>query len=92
MQITGKDNLKEYMDTNTTSGTPMARCFCKNCGTPIQSVTPVMNGKVVIKLGIFEKVPQPEWEAFAVRRQDWEKPFDGCIQYKLLGGPGNEEL
>jgi hypothetical protein len=49
-----------------------------------------MEGKVVLKLGIFEMIPQPEWEAFAVRRQIWEMPFDGCIQYKLLGGPGKE--
>jgi len=51
-----------------------------------------MKGKVVLKLGIFEKIPEPEWEAFAVRRQVWEKPLEGCIQYKLLGGPGKEEL
>ena len=60
--------------------------------SPIQSVTPVMGGKVVLKLGVFEKVPEPEWEAFAVRRQNWEKLVEGCIQYKLLGGPGKEEL
>ena len=60
--------------------------------SPIQSVTPVMQGRVVVKLGVFERVPQPEWEQFAVRRQDWEKPFEGCVQYKLLGGPGKEEL
>jgi hypothetical protein len=51
-----------------------------------------MKGKVVLKLGMFEKVPVPEWEAFAERRQSWEKPFEGCIQYKLLGGPGKEQL
>jgi hypothetical protein len=65
--------------------------YCWNC-RPIQSVTPVMKGKVVLKLGIFETIPAPEWEAFAVRRQSWEKPLEGCIQYKLLGGPGKEEL
>jgi len=92
VEITGKENIKEYMDHDTTSGIPMARCFCQNCGTPIQSVTPTMPGKVVLKLGMFERVPNPEWEAFAVRRQSWEKPFEGCIQYKLLGGPGKELL
>jgi len=92
VEILGKDNLKEYIDRDTTSGVPMARCFCKDCGTPIQSVTPNMKGKVILKLGVFEKVPEPEWEAFAVRRQVWEKPIEGCIEYKLLGGPGKEEL
>ena len=51
-----------------------------------------MHGKVVVKLGVFEKVPNPEWEQFAVRRQEWEKPVEGCIQYKLFGGPGKELL
>lgn len=49
-------------------------------------------GSVVVKLGVFVKVPQPEWEAFAVRRQEWEKPFEGCVQYKILGGLGRELL
>lgn len=51
-----------------------------------------MGGKIVVKLGIFPRVPMPEWEAFAIRRQDWEKPVDGCVQYKLAGGPGKELL
>jgi len=92
VDITGREHLKEYTDKDTTSGTPMARCFCMHCGTPIQSVTPVMGGKIVVKLGMFERVPEPEWEQFAVRRQDWEKPFEGCRQYKLLAGPGKEQL
>jgi hypothetical protein len=59
---------------------------------PIQSKSPLMGNKIVLKLGVFPKVPRPEWEAFAVRRQAWEVPFEGCIQYKLLGGPGKEQL
>jgi hypothetical protein len=51
-----------------------------------------MAGKVVLKLGVFEIVPEPEWEAFAMRRQTWEKPLEGCTQYKLLGGPGKEQI
>ena len=51
-----------------------------------------MKGKIVIKLGVFPDVPQPEWEQFAERRQSWEKPVEGCVQYKLLAGPGKEQL
>lgn len=50
--------------------------------SPIQSVTPVYEGKTILKLGIYPKLPVPEWESFAVRRQEWEKPYEGCIQYK----------
>ncbi len=33
VEITGKENLKQFIDKDTTSGIPMARCFCKHCGT-----------------------------------------------------------
>ena len=35
VEIIGKENMKEYMDKDTTSGIPMARCFCMNCGTSV---------------------------------------------------------
>jgi hypothetical protein len=60
--------------------------------SPIKSSSPIMGDKIVLKLGVFPKVPEPEWEAFAVRRQDWEVPVEGCLQYKLVGGPGKEQL
>jgi hypothetical protein len=60
--------------------------------SPIQSVTPTMKGKVILKLGIFEALPEPEWEAFAVRRQNWERPLEGCTQYRLLSGHSKEQL
>lgn len=60
--------------------------------SPIQSVTPVMKGNVVVKLGVFPRVPQPEWEQFVERRQEWEEPFEGCVQYKLLAGPDKEQV
>jgi hypothetical protein len=49
---------------------------------PIKSVTPITQGKTVLKLGIYPRVPIPEWESFAIRRQEWEKPVEGCVQYK----------
>lgn len=33
VEIQGQDSLTAYMDSDTTSGTPMARSFCSNCGT-----------------------------------------------------------
>lgn len=33
VEITGVEHLQEFIDRDTTSGTPMARCFCRNCGT-----------------------------------------------------------
>ena len=71
---------------------PLCRVSADSCHSPIQSVTPNMNGKVILKLGVFAAVPQPEWEQFAERRQDWEVPIEGCTQYRLLAGPGKETL
>ncbi len=45
-------------------------------------MTPLYDGKTVLKLGIFEKIPEPEWESFVVHRQEWEKPLEGTPQYK----------
>lgn len=50
--------------------------------SPVKSVTPLYEGKSVLKLGIFEKIPEPGWEAFAASRREWEKPLDGAVQYK----------
>ncbi|PSS12167.1 hypothetical protein M430DRAFT_125540 [Amorphotheca resinae ATCC 22711] len=80
--LSGEHNLKEYIDTQTLSGTPLSRYFCFTCGNPIKSVTSLYPGKVILKLGIFPKIPVPEWESFASQRQSWEKPIDGCVQYK----------
>ena len=41
-------------------------------------------GKSVVKLGLFDKIPPPEWESFASKRQEFEKPLEGAIQYKLI--------
>ena len=82
VEIWGEGNLNRYDDPETTSGTPVARYFCKTCGTPIKSVTPIYEGKTVVKLGIFPRVPHAEWESFASQRQSWETPVEGCVQYK----------
>ncbi len=50
--------------------------------SPIKSVTPLYQGKSVLKLGIFDKIPEPEWESFVLNRQKWEKPLEGTTQYK----------
>lgn len=56
------------------------------CCSPIMSITPMYKGKVVLKLGIFPQIPQPEWESFSVNRQKWESPLEGAIQYKKVTG------
>ncbi|KAH6683158.1 Mss4-like protein [Halenospora varia] len=81
--ITGEENLQVYHDYETLSGNPVNRYFCRTCGNPIKSMTDLYKGKTILKLGIFERIPHPEWESFALKRQDWHKPFEGCTQYKI---------
>jgi hypothetical protein len=33
VEIIGSENLAEYLDPDTSSGTPMSRRFCRHCGT-----------------------------------------------------------
>jgi hypothetical protein len=33
VEIIGSENLAAYLDTDTSSGVPMSRRFCRNCGT-----------------------------------------------------------
>jgi len=81
--ITGEENLKVYSDHSTTSGAPVHRSFCSTCGTPIKSTSPRFEGTMTaLKLGIFPKIPAPMVELFVVNREDWEKPFEGCVEYQ----------
>jgi hypothetical protein len=43
VEIDGLENLAEYLDRDTTSGTPMARCFCKHCGTYVVECSAVLS-------------------------------------------------
>lgn len=51
--------------------------------SPIKSVTPTYPGKVVCKMGIFPRIPAPEWESFALHRHDWQGKHEGMVQYKI---------
>ncbi|KAF2088730.1 hypothetical protein K490DRAFT_38542 [Saccharata proteae CBS 121410] len=75
--------LKEYVDKETGSGTPLGRFFCGTCGNPIKSVVPAYKGKVVLKMGIFPRIPAPECESFALHRHDWQGVHQGMDQYKI---------
>ena len=63
---------------------------------PIQSLTPLYGPVSILKLGIYDKLPVPEWESFACRRQEWEVPIEGAVQYKMKSKgdllPGSPEV
>ncbi|TVY40243.1 putative glutathione-dependent formaldehyde-activating enzyme [Lachnellula occidentalis] len=82
VSISGEENLSEYKDFDTTSGNPVSRYFCKTCGNSIKSMTTLLPGKTILKLGNFPKIPAPESEGFVAHRQEWLQPQAGCTQYQ----------
>jgi hypothetical protein len=46
-------------------------------------MTTLYAGKTILKLGIFPEIPNPECESFALHRQEWLEPHEGCTQYKI---------
>lgn len=63
------------------SCSPIAdRCLMSS---PIRSVVPSRKGKVILKLGIFPRIPAPECESFALHRHDWQGVHEGVDQYKI---------
>ena len=58
-------------------------CDIHSISSPVKSVTPLYAGKVVVKLGMFPRIPQPEAESFALHRHEWQGKHEGVDQYKI---------
>ncbi|KAI1199755.1 Mss4-like protein [Nemania serpens] len=78
--------LKTYDDHDTLSGNPVFRSFCSVDGNPIKSESPLSPGKVILKMGIFPRIPEPEMESFVMHRHPWEADIEGAVKYKLARG------
>ncbi|KAF2236890.1 hypothetical protein EV356DRAFT_497831 [Viridothelium virens] len=78
--------LKEYNDSGTMSGTPIGRWFCSTCGNPIKSESSVTGPMVILKTGIFPRIPAPESESFGAHRHAWEPFIPGVTVYKIARG------
>ncbi|PFH47772.1 hypothetical protein AMATHDRAFT_151351 [Amanita thiersii Skay4041] len=70
--IQGKDEIKEYLDTATESGKPVARTFCKNCGSSVMIGSP---GADVAGIPVGTVDNQPNWpprkELFPHNKKSW---------------------
>ncbi|CAI6099065.1 unnamed protein product [Clonostachys chloroleuca] len=74
--------LTEFKDGETLSGNTLGRWFCSRCGNPIKSVNSALEGKVILKMGIFPRIPAPEMEAFTLHRHPWQGNNPDVIRYK----------
>ncbi|KAH8723745.1 Mss4-like protein [Phaeosphaeriaceae sp. PMI808] len=68
------------------SGKCVKRCFCGECGNPIMSIAEIYPTMVILKMGIFPRIPQPKCESFALHRHEWQGQRDGLIQFKIARG------
>ncbi|KAL5377479.1 hypothetical protein DPSP01_009817 [Paraphaeosphaeria sporulosa] len=66
-----KATLKTYQDNDTKSGKTIHRTFCSNCGSPIYSSTGPDAPKLILKGGIFDEYPEPNFENFPHERPKW---------------------
>lgn len=67
--------LKIYADKETTSGKPVYRGFCPECGSPIKSDVASIEGYVFIKAGTLDQLKwpwlKPTTQIFCESRQPW---------------------
>ena len=80
---------KTFTDTTTGSGDPISRGFCSNCGTSIGVIPEKSGGKgggdfAFVWLGMFPRMPMPEFELFTAHRQEWVRPVEGAAQWDFL--------
>ena len=75
--ITGTPKL--YEDTDTTSGNPVQRFFCGNCGSPIYSALPAQPDTVFLKTGTLDDTTtfKPMFQAWCDSKQNWVTLEDG---------------
>lgn len=67
--------------------TPVTREFCANCGTPILSKAPIMQGVNIVKLGSLdnpEAFGPPQMAIFTAERQSYHVISDGIPQFEGL--------
>lgn len=61
--------------------------------SPIKSETAAYPGKVVLKMGIYPRIPQPEMEGFGLHKHDWQGSHDGIETYEIKwAGPDKKLL
>jgi hypothetical protein len=54
--------------------------------SPIMSIAEIFPKMVIVKMGMFPRIPQPECESFALHRHDWQGKHEGLVQYEIARG------
>ena len=54
--------------------------------SPIMSLAEIFPKMVIVKMGMFPRIPQPECESFALHRHDWQGKHGDMTQYEIARG------
>ena len=69
---------------------PLPRHNCEllltKSNSPIASIADAYPEFIIIKLGIFPRIPQPEFETFGEHRHDWQGRHPGMKTFKIAAG------
>ena len=73
---------KLYEDSDTDSGTTVARYFCGNCGSPIYSALDSQPDTLFLKTGTLDDTSSftPQFHAWCNSKQSWVHLEDGVPQ------------
>lgn len=64
-----------------------------NLYSPISSETDMYPGKIVLKMGMFPRIPQPEAEGFGLHKHPWQGEHPKIETYKIKwAGPDRERM
>lgn len=68
--------MKNYADGETSTGKAIQRSFCSNCGSTLGNIPTEGNraSHTAIALGLFPRMPTPEFELFSAHKQEWLPP------------------
>lgn len=61
--------------------------------SPISSETEMYPGKIVLKMGMFPRIPQPEAEGFGLHKHAWQGGHEGIDTYEIKwAGPDRKKM
>ena len=61
--------------------------------SPISSETTLYPGKIVLKMGIFPRIMQPEAEGFGLHKHPWQGGHEGIETYEIKwAGPERKRM
>lgn len=85
IKVSGEENLNTFTFTDTGSGNPKEKMFCKTCGVTMWTIPGAAKGSArmvrtaVLKDGLALK---PKNEIYTINRPAWVKPADGANQFE----------